>query len=383
MYGTFFCAVVKLDMPLPTQPTSKQTLVQIVRSPLGGIGKHVKDVAEYFSSDLRAEVLIFTDLSDANFNPPLPANVLIYNLEISEGPTIADFKNLIFIYNLLRKKNACVIHGHGAKGGLYARLLALILRSKCIYTPHGGSLHRTHGKIKNCLYDTIERLLTPLTTVFLFESQYSKDLFVQNVASNSRLIVNPNGIDVRPNVAIKTFLPGKSLNIKSFGLLRQLKGHDIVIRACAALQKNKIPFHYTIFGKGEEKNNLEQLIQDEGLLGLVEIKPYSENIENEMLSADIVVQSSRYESFGYVPIEAMALKVPVASSLSGGLKEIMSEDVGYISYDNTPESYYEIFKTFYEGKSNSSEKTENAYRMVKNKFSKRKMLDKIREIYFS
>ncbi len=370
-------------MPVPTQQTSKPVLVQILRSPLGGIGKHVRDIAAYFSADSNVNVLIFTDLSEANFTPPLPANVTIYNLNISEGPKSSDLINLIFIFNILRKKPIMVLHGHGAKGGLYSRLLGLILRCKCIYTPHGGSLHRSHGKLKNFIYDAIEKLLIPLTNVFLFESKYSKDLFVKNVGSNSRLVVNPNGVDVKTEIMPKKFSPGGALNLKSFGLLRHLKGHDILIEACALLQKNQVPFHYTIFGKGEEKSNLEKLIQEKGLSAQIEIKPYTENIETEMLSADIVVQPSRYESFGYVPIEAMALKVPVLSSFIGGLKEIMTEDVGYISYDNSPESYFEILKSLYEGKTDPALKAEKAYAKVQRDFSKSAMLEKIKTIYFS
>ena len=47
---------------------------------------------------------------------------------------------------LPRKLGVDVLHGHGAKGGAYARLAARKLkrkgsRVKAIYTPHGGSLH--------------------------------------------------------------------------------------------------------------------------------------------------------------------------------------------------------------------------------------------------
>ncbi|MES2803335.1 MAG: glycosyltransferase family 4 protein [Bdellovibrionota bacterium] len=370
-------------MPVPTQKTSKPVLVQILRSPLGGIGKHVRDIAEYFSADSSVEVLIFTNLSDANFTPQLPSNVIIYNLDIAEDPKPADLKNLIFMFNILRNKSVKVLHGHGAKGGFYSRLLGLFLRSKCIYTPHGGSLHRSHGRLKNCIYDAIEKLLIPLTNIFLFESKYSKELFVKNVGSNSRMAVNPNGIDVKTEVMPKKFSPGTMLNLKSFGLLRHLKGHDILIEACALLQKNQVPFHYTVFGKGEEKSNLEKLIQEKGLSDQVEIKPYTENIEAEMLTADIVVQPSRYESFGYVPIEAMALKVPVTSSFVGGLKEIMTEDIGYISYNNSPESYFDILKALYEGKTDPMLKAAKAYVTVQHDFSKTAMLRKIKTLYFS
>lgn len=101
-----------------------------------------------------------------------------------------------------------------------------------------------------------------------------------------------------------------------------------------------------------------------------------------MLHYDFVLHPSRFESFGYVPAEAMSVRFPVIVSAEGGLKEVVDEECGYISNDNSPESYFLIFKKLYEGDSSLALKIENGFNKVREKFSRDKMLKKIEEIYF-
>ena len=48
------------------------------------------------------------------------------------------------------------VHGHGAKGGAYARLARAAQRAIRVYTPHGGSLHYRWSS-PSALYLALER----------------------------------------------------------------------------------------------------------------------------------------------------------------------------------------------------------------------------------
>ena len=61
-------------------------------------------------------------------------------------------------YRIIKELRPDVLHGHGAKGGAYARLFGSLLRVSRsrvarLYSPHGGSLHydETHGHGKAVL----------------------------------------------------------------------------------------------------------------------------------------------------------------------------------------------------------------------------------------
>src|SRR6185436_5457669 len=87
-----------------------------------------------------------------------------------------------------------VVHGHGAKGGAYARLIRTggPLR---VYTPHGGSLHYSRSSPLGLVYLTLERLLMPRTELFLFESAYGRDAFRARIGEPHGLVqVVHNGV---------------------------------------------------------------------------------------------------------------------------------------------------------------------------------------------
>lgn len=360
----------------------QKVVVQILRAPIGGIRKHVFDILESLET-IDVKQVFITNTMDKDRELPQFKNLTIFHLSIDDQPSLKDISNIFKTLKFLKEYDVTVIHGHGAKGGIYARVLSFLLRTKCVYTPHGGSLHRVYGTLKNKIYSLIELCLVPLTDVFLFESQYSYNEFSKNVCDiGKKSVVNYNGVDCPPKQSKTIYKAGAKLRLASFGLLRHLKGHDIVIRACALLHLQNIPFEYSIYGTGEEKESLMLLISKYNLQDRIFIKDYSGSVLEEMLHYDFVLHPSRFESFGYVPAEAMSLGIPVIVSAEGGLKEVVDEECGYVSSDNSPESYFLILKKLYEGDASLALKIENGFSKVKEKFSRDKMLKKIEEIYF-
>ncbi len=361
-----------------------RTVVQILRAPAGGIRKHVLDIIDNISDENFKQIFI-TNLNDADINLDYlknNKNIQVIHLDIKESPGMSDLRNFFKIYRALSKNKIDVLHGHGAKGGLYARILSKILRARCIYTPHGGSLHRVHGRIKNVVYDLIERFLMPMTDIFLFESNYSAEVFTKNITDpGKKTVINYNGVDIPEKYSTNVYQAGDKIRFASFGLLRHLKGHDIFIHTCRMLKEKKIPFSYTIYGNGEFGLELNELIQKFNLSEEVKIVNYSGNVCLEMLKFDFIVHPSRFESFGYVPVEAMSVKVPVIVSHEGGLKEVVDESSGYINYDNSADKYMSIVEKLYKGDPDLPQKITEGYKRVINKFSKQAMLNKIRALY--
>lgn len=359
----------------------QKVVVQILRSPAGGIRKHVFDILEYLSAQGFKQILI-TNTCDADCHLPTLSNLEIYHVDINDKPEFGDIANFFQIYKKLKETEISVVHGHGAKGGMYARALSLFLNVKVVYTPHGGSLHKAYGGLKNRFYALVERLLVPFTDVFLFESKYSSNQFQRNVCKvDKKALVNYNGVVIPNKRAIHFYQKGEALKLASFGLYRHLKGHDIAIETCALLEKLNIPFEYTIYGQGENKDTLISLIKKHGLEGKVFLREYSQSVEEEMLKYNFIWHPSRFESFGYVAVEAMSVYTPVIVSACGGLSEIVDSDCGFISNENTPESYLEIFKRIYLGQGDLHKKVEKGFSKVTQLFSKEKMLSVIKDLY--
>src|SRR5690606_28425310 len=99
---------------------------------------------------------------------------------------------------LIRSLRPDILHGHGAKGGVYARLFGTLLRLSGarpgrIYSPHGGSLHYDTATATGQLFFRIERMLERFTDCLLFVSDYEFQTFRRKVGephTRSRVIHN-------------------------------------------------------------------------------------------------------------------------------------------------------------------------------------------------
>ena len=93
-----------------------------------------------------------------------------------------------------------ILHGHGAKGGAYARTIGTLLRATGhrvarIYTPHGGSLHYDPKSAAGRVYFLAERALGRMTDGFIFVSQFEADTYAAKVGRpRAPASVIPNGL---------------------------------------------------------------------------------------------------------------------------------------------------------------------------------------------
>lgn len=98
------------------------------------------------------------------------------------------------------------------------------------------------------------------------------------------------------------------------GRLTYQKSFGFLIRCHANLIRQGIIHDLVILGDGEEKEELQSLIKKLGVEETVFLMGFQENPYSWIGKADVFVLSSRFEGFGMVIGEAMALGVPVVST---------------------------------------------------------------------
>ena len=163
-------------------PTSLK-IVHVLRAPLGGLFRHVVDVARgQVERGHRVGLVVDSTTGGTNADAVLaelaPRLALgILRLPITRELSPRDFGALWIISKRIRALSPDVLHGHGAKGAALARLTPSVPDAIRAYTPHGGSLVYSPGTIEGGFYRTLERILNARTDLFLFESTYIADLF--------------------------------------------------------------------------------------------------------------------------------------------------------------------------------------------------------------
>jgi glycosyltransferase involved in cell wall biosynthesis len=146
------------------------------------------------------------------------------------------------------------------------------------------------------------------------QTQHALDYFSPAIQSCGRIIPNPV---LRPNpngnfAAVES--KGRLRRVVlAMGRLEKQKGFDNLIQVFAKLAPRHLEWNLEIWGDGQERKKLEDMIEDLGLQSRVILAGVTKNPGEIMRSADLFVLSSHYEGFPNVLGEAMAHGLPVIS----------------------------------------------------------------------
>jgi len=115
------------------------------------------------------------------------------------------------------------------------------------------------------------------------------------------------------------------------GRLVKYKGHEYVIKAMTEL-RNRIPdLALVIVGDGEEKENLQKLVNDLQLNKHVHFEGYSGKVYEYMKNSDLLIVPSKAEGFGIIILEAFGCNLPVLAFDVPTCNEIIKDgENGYL-----------------------------------------------------
>ncbi|UGV26446.1 glycosyltransferase family 1 protein [Rhodopseudomonas boonkerdii] len=301
-------------------------ILHAVRAPVGGIFRHIIDVANG-QADRGHEVGILADsltggeradVALADIAPRLKLGV--HRLPIKREPDPTDLSVWFSFRSLARRLKPDVLHGHGAKAGAFVRLKGHAKDTIRIYTPHGGSLHYPQNTAKGAFYSRLERGLMNRTELFLFESTFARDTYQRMIGTPSGLVKCVfNGVTSGEFDPVE--LAEDATDICYVGEFRRIKGADLLVDAVARLRADGRAVTLTLGGDGEETNALKAQIERLGLGSAVRfighVKPRFGFSKGRLL-----VVPSRGDSMPYVVIEAGAAGVPMIAADVGGIPEI-------------------------------------------------------------
>jgi glycosyltransferase involved in cell wall biosynthesis len=313
------------DVPqAATAPSLK--ILHVLRAPVGGLFRHVVDVAR--GQALRGHrVGLIVDSTtggsraDATLAALAPQLALgVARVAITRKFSAFDFPALHSVWRRIAVVAPDVLHGHGAKGGALVRLALSAPRAIRVYTPHGGSLAYRPGTLGGGFYRGVEWLLKWRTDLFLFESGFAAGLF-RNVLGRPPAMVRV----VHNGVGEAEFAPlaprADATDLVCLGELLPVKGFDVLIEALASLKNSGRRVSATIVGEGPQDAALKALaarLQVADLIRFAGFRPARE----ALAMGRMFVMSSRAESLPYAVLEAAAAGVPILATRVGGIAEI-------------------------------------------------------------
>jgi glycosyltransferase involved in cell wall biosynthesis len=121
--------------------------------------------------------------------------------------------------------------------------------------------------------------------------------------------------------------------------LEPVKSLDLLLRALAHLRGTGHAATLTVVGDGTEREALEQLTRELGLVEHVTFTGWTRNVESYLGEADLFVMSSRSEGLSLTLLEAMAVGLPVVATDVGGNPEVIEEGVtGHLVPHGSPQA---------------------------------------------
>ncbi|MPY87966.1 MAG: glycosyltransferase [Luteitalea sp.] len=255
---------------------------------------------------------------------------------MAAGPSVLGAFHLV---RLAREWRADIIQTHGYKANILLGLTPKWLRpAPLVATVHGytdlGGVHRMS------LYHRVDRLVLRRADRVVLVHRGMATTRGLNRLHDARWRVIENGI---PRAALASSLPDPSwlpdedvvqfcgrgrVVIGAIGRLSHEKAFDVMLRAVAAIVRDRDDVVAVILGEGRQRQTLERLVQDLGLHGRVLMPGYRSNARNYLRLFDLFVLPSLTEGLPIVLLEAMQAGIPVVATKVGGVPSVLDEGRG-------------------------------------------------------
>ncbi|MGJ8570391.1 MAG: glycosyltransferase family 4 protein [Hoeflea sp.] len=311
-------------------------ILHCFRSPVGGIFRHVRDLAEEHAKAGHQVGILCDSTTGGAYEDELFENIMphlalgLTRLPIRRSLGLSDLTSAFKSFGEVKNLQPDVLHGHGAKGGAFVRLIGSRLRvsRSCVarfYSPHGGSLHYDEKTLRGQAYFAIERFLERWTDSLVFVSDYERRTYEAKIGTPRtawRLI--HNGLRSHEFDPVTT-IPD-AVDFLYIGMMRDLKGPDVFIEALRrAEQLAGKPLRAVMVGDGEDKPRYKARLEAIGMGGRVTLRDAMPARDAFALARTVVIPS-RAESMPYIVLEAVAAGKPVISTRVGGIPEILGPD---------------------------------------------------------
>lgn len=219
-------------------------------------------------------------------------------------------------------------------------------------------IYRTIEEEKQCYaaYDSI--VCVSESVAHAFKSVYAP-------ASQVSVLYNPVDPEeirrrAKDSCDIAWQLDDRVVRLVSVGRLVHQKGYDRLLRICGQLRREGYQFDLCILGEGNDRKELELLVEQECLRDNVRLPGFLANPYPLVASASLFVCPSRAEGFSTAVTESLILGVPVIATECAGMRELIGESGCGIIIDNHEKAFYLGLKSLLDNASELAEMREKA-----------------------
>jgi len=238
-----------------------------------------------------------------------------------------DVRGVYRLYKLISENKYDIVHGHLFRAEIFAAIASGFAKNtRFIVTKHNDPEY-----FSNWLYYLINRLtLLFLTDRVIAISDHVKRYFVRKgMCAEDKITRIYYGFETttQRRTTDSTLSQSDQPIIGTIARLSRQKGVDVLLRAYRKLLKAGSNCRLVVVGRGEEERELKKLSHALGIEKEIFWMGFRNDVLDLLSSFDIFILPSRWEGFGMVLAEAMALEKPVVSTRVSAIPEIVVDFV--------------------------------------------------------
>ena len=288
------------------------------------------------------------------------------------------------IWSIMRRNRPDLIHAHDSTSHTIAWLAA---RFWGIKTPLIVSRRVTLGKHRGFLSRL--KYNHPSIASYICVSEAVRQSLLGVVGQSKKLNVVYSGIDPArfPYQAPARFLRDEFQlqdHIRLIGNIASLvaaKDYPTFLRAAAYLLKKRNDLRFIITGDGPQGERLKALAMALNISPYIIFTGFRNDIERVLPSLDVFLFTSQSEGLGTIVLDAMACRVPVVATHTGGIPEmIQHEETGLLAPAGDYQALAESVARLLDDQALRTKIIRQAYSHV-NKFHASRMAEQILAIY--
>ena len=184
----------------------------------------------------------------------------------------------------------------------------------------------------------IRNFIYNFTNKIIVQTQNNKIYFNESIQDKISIIHNPVSIG---EYSGKALITKKKRKIVTVGRLIKQKNQKMLIEAFKRILVSYEDYQLIIYGEGEMRGELNQLIKLYNLENNIKLVGAKENILEHLLDAELFVLTSDFEGMPNALIEAMCLGLPCISTKVSGAVDLIESGVNGILIDKNDVSALE------------------------------------------
>lgn len=356
-------------------------VLQVLGRSAGGIARHVSQITDALDG---VDGLVVDIAGPVGLPIEMPKE--LKPIEIPDGPIVGHRAAVVTLSEMLRSYD--VVHAHGLRAGIDAGIAARRRDRTSLLTVHNLVRTEISGP-KAVLYRRAEAAAVRVTGhTFAVSHDIARHLRRSIPRSADKIEVLYLGIgDVpttersRTDVRASLGLADETRLIVSVARLAPQKSLDVLLEAVASLRARA---SLAVLGEGPLRADLEHKARALGLGGRVRFLGFRPDVADHIAAADAFALSSVWEGVPLAAQEAILLGTPVVGTDVGGMRELISNKVsGRLVPPGDPGALADALDEVLASPERAAAYARAAVEGVRERFSTKKMLDRLRAAYVS